>query len=52
MNFFVNATMPNQKSGIEHAQLKRFELFNNHHEDSRVVLRDWVTTLIGLSLNF
>ena len=22
MNFFVNATMPNQKSGIEHAQLK------------------------------
>ena len=41
MNFFVNATMPNQKSGIEHAQLKRFELFNNHHEDSRVVLRDW-----------
>jgi poly(glycerol-phosphate) alpha-glucosyltransferase len=41
MNFFVNATMPNQKSGIEHAQLKRFELFNDKGTDSRVVLRDW-----------
>ncbi|TVV26575.1 glycosyltransferase family 4 protein [Weissella cibaria] len=41
MNFFVNATMPKQKSGIEHAQLKRFELFNNHQVDSRIVLRDW-----------
>lgn len=41
MNFFVNATMPKQKSGIEHAQLKRFELFNNHQVDSRIILRDW-----------
>ncbi|MFD1430846.1 glycosyltransferase [Lacticaseibacillus mingshuiensis] len=41
MNFFVNASMQAQKSGIEHAQLKRFELFNANGEASRIVIRDW-----------
>lgn len=41
MIFHVNATMPRQKSGIEHAELKRFKLFNDHGADSRVILRDW-----------
>lgn len=33
--------MQEKKSGIEHAQLKRFELFNDNHTDSRIVIRDW-----------
>lgn len=33
--------MPDHKSGIEHAQLKRFDLFNQNHVDSRIVLREW-----------
>lgn len=41
MNFFINATMPEHKSGIEHAQLKRLMLFNKYKTDSRIVLRDW-----------
>ena len=41
MNFFVNATMPKQKSGIEHAQLKRLALFNEHQTEARLVLCDW-----------
>lgn len=41
MNFFINATMPKQKSGIEHAQLKRLALFNAHEEPAMIVLRDW-----------
>lgn len=41
MNFFINATMPKQKSGIEHAELKRLDLFNKNNEPARVVLRDW-----------
>ena len=41
MNFFINATMPKQKSGIEHAELKRLDLFNKNEEPVMVVLRDW-----------
>lgn len=41
MNFFINATMPKQKSGIEHAELKRLDLFNKNNEPVMVVLRDW-----------
>ena len=41
MNFFINASMPKQKSGIEHAELARFRLFNAHHVESRIVIRDW-----------
>lgn len=41
MIFFINATMPKQKSGIEHAQLKRMALFNLYKTDVRLILRDW-----------
>ncbi|WP_179393887.1 glycosyltransferase [Lacticaseibacillus absianus] len=41
MIFFINAAMQPQKSGIEHAELKRFELFNNHEVMSQFVIRDW-----------
>ncbi|WP_203623878.1 accessory Sec system glycosyltransferase Asp1 [Lacticaseibacillus sp. 866-1] len=41
MNFFINETMHAQKSGIEHAELKRFKLFNEHGADCRIVIRNW-----------
>lgn len=41
MIFFINAQMPEKKSGIEHAQLKRLNLFNKMKQDARIVLRDW-----------
>ncbi|MCC3237742.1 glycosyl transferase family 1, partial [Pediococcus acidilactici] len=41
MIFFINAQMPEQKSGIEHAELKRLELFNKMKVDCRLILRDW-----------
>lgn len=41
MIFFINAAMQPQKSGIEHAELKRFELFNANHVESRFLIRDW-----------
>ncbi len=42
MNFFINETMHAQKSGIEHAELKRFNLFNEHGADCRIVIRNWI----------
>ena len=41
MIFFLNATMQPQKSGIEHAQLKRADLFRAHGEQFKIVLRKW-----------
>lgn len=54
MIFFINAQMPEKKSGIEHAQLKRLKLFNKMHREARIVLRDWspethrLTALAGI----
>jgi poly(glycerol-phosphate) alpha-glucosyltransferase len=54
MIFFINAQMPEKKSGIEHAQLKRLKLFKKMHQAARIVLRDWssethrLTKLAGL----
>lgn len=41
MIFFINSIMQENKSGIEFAQLKRIELFNDHNVDYRLVVRDW-----------
>ncbi|MFD1439848.1 glycosyltransferase [Lacticaseibacillus hegangensis] len=41
MNFFVNALMQKQKSGIEHAELTRLRLFNQHDTPARIVLRNY-----------
>ncbi|MDR3241413.1 MAG: glycosyltransferase [Lactobacillaceae bacterium] len=41
MNFFMNANMQKQKSGIEHAQLKRAKLFRDHQTPFKIVVRDW-----------
>ncbi|KGH82100.1 glycosyltransferase [Oenococcus oeni] len=45
MNFFINSNMQKNKSGIEHAELKRAALFRDHHESFKIVLRDWSQTL-------
>ncbi|GAB2025766.1 accessory Sec system glycosyltransferase Asp1 [Lactovum odontotermitis] len=41
MNFFINGSFSKQNSGIEHAQLKRAQLFRNHGEPFKLVFRDW-----------
>lgn len=41
MIFHINATMPEQKSGIEHAEIQRFMLFKKNHITQKLVLRDW-----------
>lgn len=41
MIYFINFGMPDKKSGIEHAQIKRARLFDQHHADYKFLLRDW-----------
>ncbi|MCM0582648.1 glycosyltransferase [Weissella diestrammenae] len=41
MIFHINATMPDHKSGIEHAEIKRFNLFKHFNVAQRLVLREW-----------
>lgn len=54
MIFFINAQMPEKKSGIEHAQIKRINLFKKMKQDARIILRDWsaethrLTKLVGI----
>ncbi|WP_288530514.1 glycosyltransferase [uncultured Secundilactobacillus sp.] len=45
MIFFINAAMQPQKSGIEHAELKRYELFNQNGVESKFLIRDWDPSL-------
>ncbi|MFV0556507.1 MAG: glycosyltransferase [Lactovum sp.] len=41
MKFFINASFNKQNSGIEHAQLKRAQLFRDHDEEFKLVFREW-----------
>ncbi|QNQ83983.1 glycosyltransferase [Lactobacillus sp. PV037] len=41
MIYFINFGMPSHKSGIEHAELKRLNLFKNHHQPAKIIARDW-----------
>lgn len=41
MLYFVNFNMPVNKSGIEHAQLKRIALFKAHKVPAKIVTRDY-----------
>ncbi|MBU9789699.1 glycosyltransferase [Lentilactobacillus sp. IMAU92037] len=41
MLYFVNFNMPVNKSGIEHAQLKRIALFKAHQVPAKIVTRDY-----------
>lgn len=41
MKFFINTTFNKMNSGIEHAQLKRAQLFRDHGEEFKLVFREW-----------
>lgn len=41
MIYFINFGMPDHKSGIEHAELKRLKLFKNHNQPAKIIARDW-----------
>ena len=45
MIYFINYGMPDHKSGIEHAELKRLRLFEEHNQDCKIIARDWSPTL-------
>lgn len=41
MIYFINFGMPDNKSGIEHAELKRLKLFEAHQCPCKIITRDW-----------
>lgn len=41
MLYFINFGMPDHKSGIEHAELKRLRLFEQHNYPCKIIARDW-----------
>ena len=41
MYYFLNTTIPINKSGIEHAQIKRVNLFNRFNQPSKIVTRNF-----------
>lgn len=45
MIYFVNFGMPEKKSGIEHAELKRLALFKKKNIEAKIVTRDWFRDL-------
>ncbi|PWF99475.1 glycosyltransferase [Levilactobacillus bambusae] len=45
MIFFFNSSLQPMKSGIEHAELKRMQLFLAHQVPALILLRDWNPTL-------
>lgn len=45
MIYFINFGMPDHKSGIEHAELKRIKLFEKYNTPCRLVVRDWSRNL-------
>lgn len=45
MLYFINFGMPDHKSGIEHAELKRLQLFEQHDYPCKIIARDWNAAL-------
>lgn len=43
MIYFVNTNIGANKSGIEHAELKRMQLFEQHHTPAKIVTTEWHT---------
>lgn len=41
MLYFINFGMPDYKSGIEHAELKRLRLFEQHDYPCKIIIHDW-----------
>lgn len=44
MIYFINFNLPEKKSGIEHAELKRIKLFKEHHVPAKIITREWSAT--------
>lgn len=45
MIYFINFGMLDQKSGIEHAELKRIKLFERYDQPYQLIVRDWNRSL-------
>lgn len=41
MMYFINFGLPEKKSGIEHAEIKRLKLFQEHQYPCKIITRDW-----------
>lgn len=39
MIYFINTVMPDRKTGVEFAQLKRMKLFRNHNQPAKIITR-------------
>ncbi|WP_367341972.1 glycosyltransferase [Limosilactobacillus sp.] len=44
MIYFINFNLSEQKSGIEHTELKRIKLFKAHHVPAKIITREWSAT--------
>ena len=57
MIYFLNSGFGENKSGIEHAEIKRIHLFDYHHQPCTLVTREWdrslhsITAKAGISDN-
>lgn len=51
MLYFINFGMPDYKSGIEHAELKRLRLFEEHHYPCKIIIHDWSRVLHKTAAN-
>lgn len=45
MIYFVNFGLPEKKSGIEHAEIKRLKLFQENNCPCKIIARDWTRDL-------
>lgn len=45
MNYFINTSFNEKKSGIEHAEMKRLQLFKNHQTAAKIVTRSFSLSL-------
>ena len=45
MLFFLNYNIQRNKSGIEHAQIKRLHLFEKYHQPAKIVTRQYSNEL-------
>ena len=45
MIYFINFNLPEKKSGIEHAELKRMKLFAEYQTPAKLITREWSANL-------
>lgn len=49
MIYFLNSGFGENKSGIEHAEIKRIHLFDYHHQPCTLVTREWDRSLHSIT---